>query len=279
MNSPARLITVAAAFVLSLAAAATAQVISQPTPVPIVTAENEEWYLLGDPITYSGYSFYPAGAQVAFNPNEMVRSGYYLGVPIYTRTTDEPFSVVYVPVTRGFLRPYMRPRTGDVGGTAGTAAPSGAAAAFSSQGGPRMFQAAGPPTMVAGAPADETGQPRAPIPAVASEQRPAAYVETPRSPAATATSGQEDVTSAVPTHTRIGPPPLGLNGVFVQYKDRRWFSEDTPLELDSTRMIQVGEYFGFPVYVDREAPEQRIYIATAKTGSSVVVPYSQRKSD
>ena len=279
MNSPAPRIVAAVAFVISLAAPAAAQVISQPTPVPIVTAENESWYLLGEPITYSGYSYYPSGAQVAFNSNEMVRSGFYLGVPIYTRTTDEPFSVIYVPVTRGFLRPYMRPRTGDMGGTAGTSAPAGAAAAFSAQGAtPRTFQAAGPPSLVAGAPADETGQARAPIPAIASQPAPA-FVDTPRNVRTTvATSGQDDATAPVPMHTRIGPTPLGLNGVFVQYRDRRWFSEGQAVELDRARMIEVGEYFGFPVYVDRDAPEQRIYIAVAKVGASVVAPYSERKS-
>ena len=281
MNSPAPRIIVATAFVISLAAAASAQVISQPTPVPIVTAENESWFLLGDPITYAGYSYYPAGAQVGFNPNEMVRSGFYLGVPIYTRTTDEPFSLVYVPVSRGFLRPYMRPRTGDVGQTAGTTAPAGAAAAFSAPAtAQRAFQAAGPPSMVAGAPADEMGLPRAPIPAVASQPAPG-FVEAPRNvrtSATIATSGQDEATAPVPTHTRIGPTPQGLNGVFVQYRDRRWFSEGQAVELDRARMIEVGEYFGFPVFVDRDAPEQRIYIAVAKSGASFVAPYSERKS-
>ena len=281
MNSPAPRIIVAAAFVISLAATAAAQVISQPTPVPIVTAENESWYLLGDPITYAGYNYYPAGAQVGFNPNEMVRSGFYLGVPIYTRTTDEPFSLVYVPVSRGFLRPYMRPRTGDLGQTAGTTAPAGAAAAFTAPGTTqRAFQAAGSPPLVAGAPADDTGQARAPIPAIASQPAPAS-AETPRNAPARATvptSGQGEPTAPVPTHTRIGPTPQGLNGVFVQYRDRRWFSEGQAVELDRARMIEVGEYFGFPVYVDREAPEQRIYIAVAKSGASFVAPYTERKS-
>jgi hypothetical protein len=66
--------------------------------------------------------------------------------------------------------------------------------------------------------------------------------------------------------------------MFVQYRDRRWFSEGIAVELDRARMIQVGEYFGFPVYVEREAPEQRIYIVT-QLGGSLVAPYSQRKSN
>ena len=279
MNSPTLRLTLAAAFVISLAATGSAQVITQPTPIPIVTAENESWYLLGEPITYSGYSYYPAGAQVGFNSNEMVRSGFYLGVPIYTRTTDEPFSVIYVPVTRGFLRPYMRPRTGDVAGTAGTAAPAGVAAAYSAQSGETAYQAAGSSPLVAGAPADEMGRPRAPIPAAASQRQAPGYADTPGARPTVATSGQDDAPPPVPTHTRIGPPPVGLNGVFVQYKDQRWFSDGTSVELDRTRMMEAGEYFGFPVYVDREAPDQRIYIATAKTGSSIVVPYAPRKSN
>ena len=35
-----------------------------------------------------------------FNGNEMVRSGFYRGVPIYTRTTEEPYSKVFVPLVR-----------------------------------------------------------------------------------------------------------------------------------------------------------------------------------
>ena len=110
---------------LSLAGAGLhAQMNMRTTPSPLVTAENEGWYQRGDPVMYAGDVYYPAGPQVYFNPNEMVRSGVFLGVPIYTRTTIEPFSIVYVPVSHGLMQPYERRRAGEVAGTAASAAPS-----------------------------------------------------------------------------------------------------------------------------------------------------------
>ena len=123
-----------------------AQVVMQPTPSPTVTAENEQWYLKGEPITYAGNLYYPSGAQIFFSPNEMVRSGFYQGIPLYARTTIEPYSIVYVPLAGGRMQPYERPRSGEIAGTAGstpttlptpamTVPPAGAAS-----------QAAGPPS-------------------------------------------------------------------------------------------------------------------------------------
>ncbi len=89
-------------FTLALAILATntarAQVVIQPTASPTVTAENEPWYLNGEPVTHAGSLYYPAGPRVYFNANEMVRSGFHMGIPLYTRTTIEPYSVVYLPV-------------------------------------------------------------------------------------------------------------------------------------------------------------------------------------
>ena len=52
-----------------------------------MTAENERWYLEGQPITFQGGLYYPAGAPVFFNGNEMARTGDYLGVPLYLLAT------------------------------------------------------------------------------------------------------------------------------------------------------------------------------------------------
>lgn len=279
MNIPARTLTAAFFLAFFVASSATiAQVISQPTPAPLVTADMEQWYLTGEPITYAGNTYYPAGAQVSFNSNEMVRSGSHFGVPLYVRSTDEPYSLVYVPLARGFMQPYMRPRTGDVMQTAGTTAPAGAAAAFSPLGGTLPSpQAAGPPTMVAGPPADAYGQPRAPIPAIS----------TPTAPGTVATGGAvaaqpppvgyagPPAPPAGPTHTRIGPRPQGINAVFIEFKDRRWYGEGQPVPLDRSRMIEVGELGGFPVFADRDEPEKRIYISTT-IGSTTVAPYAGR---
>lgn len=278
MNSSIRCVFVLAVLAFSPMSIA-AQVISQPTPVPLVTADSESWYLRGDPITYAGNTYYPAGAQVSFNSNEMVRSGFHLGVPLYTRTTDEPYSVIYVPLARGFVQPYMRPRFGEMAGTAGTAPPAGAAAAYSPGGYTvPMHQAAGPPTLVAGAPSDDRGEPRRVLPAVpATETRPLAAPSavTGESPAPAGTGGAT-AAALVQTHTRIGPPPKGINAVFVRFRERSWYGEGQPVPLDRSRMKQVGELGGFPVFVDREAPDERIYVATTK-GGSTVAPYAAER--
>src|SRR5215207_4859897 len=104
----------------ALSSTLNAQIVVQTTALPTVTADNEQWYLHGEPISYAGNLYYPSGAQVYFNSNEMVRSGFYMGVPLYTRTTLEPFSVVFVPLAGGRLQPYERPRTGELTGTAGS---------------------------------------------------------------------------------------------------------------------------------------------------------------
>ena len=279
MKSSTRFLA-ALALALIVGANASAQVISQPTPAPVVTADSEMWYLNGEPVTFAGNTYYPAGAQVSFNSNEMIRSGFHLGVPLYTRTTEEPYSVVYVPLARGFMRPYQRLRTGDVAGTVGTAPPSGAAAAYSPNGGTVPSpQAIGPPTMVAGAPSDDIGQPRAPIPAIAQPTIPASVGTSGYAtavPLPVGAAGRRAVPPA-PTHTRIGPRPQGINAVFVQFRDRRWYGEGPAVPLDRSRMLEIGEHGGFPVFVDREEPEKRIYIATA-IGGSLVAPYSTRKS-
>ena len=77
-------------------------------------AETEQWYQSGEPLLYAGNYYYPAGAQVHFNGNEMVRTGFYRGVPLYSRTTIEPFSIVFVPASReASCSRYERRRDGD----------------------------------------------------------------------------------------------------------------------------------------------------------------------
>ena len=107
-----------------LGGSASAQVLSRPTDPPLVTAVNESWYLSREPILFAGDLYYPAGAQVFFNGNRMVRTGYYNGVPIFTDTTIEPFSILLVPVSRGLMQPYERRRQGLLAGTTGSRAPS-----------------------------------------------------------------------------------------------------------------------------------------------------------
>ena len=150
MNRRVRLavITIFAAFALPLTL--DAQMTMRPTPYPVVTAEDERWLLSGEPITSDGVVYYPTGAQVYFNPYEMVRSGYYRGVPLYSKTTLEPYSVVFVPLPGGLMQPYERRREGDVAGTAGSTVPS-FPVTRDVEGTSGLIEAPGPPTSLSGA--------------------------------------------------------------------------------------------------------------------------------
>src|SRR4029453_8358628 len=99
---------------LALAAApAAAQMISRPTDAPTVSAVGQSWDELREPILYGGEAYYPAGATVFFNANQMVRTGHFNGVPVYADATRDPYSVVYVPIGGGQLKPYERRRRGE----------------------------------------------------------------------------------------------------------------------------------------------------------------------
>ena len=214
-----------------------AQVTTQPTPAPAITAEGEAWFLRGEPLTYAGAFYYPAGPQIFFNANEMVRSGFYMGIPLYSRTTLEPFSIVFVPVGRGLMQPYERQRSGDLAGTAGSTAPA-LPVAVTPDAFQTSIQAAGPPASVI-APA-EPARPNIPS----------------------------------PMHTRIGPRPQGINAVFVEFRNERWSQAGDVVPFDGSLMTKIGDRGAFPVYADSAG--SRIYIPVTAT-SSRVVPYTRMK--
>jgi hypothetical protein len=230
-----------------------------PTPLPTVTAENESWYVNGEPIAYAGSLYYPSGAQVYFNATEMVRSGFFMGIPLYTRTTIEPYSIVYVPLPNGRMQPYARPRTGELTGTAAstpsselprppaTVPPPGLAA-----------QAAGPPAATT-----QTVPVQIPRPPVV-EPAPPVH-ETP--PVGT--------TGRPATHTRIGGRPEGTQSIFVEYDGRRWYPQGPPQRLDPKTMERIGTYRGFEVWA-RRGDRSVIYIPVT-VGAVDAVAYSQTR--
>ncbi len=120
MNGPAR-IGILSAIVFCAAGVAQAQPTVQPAHAPFVTAETEHWYQTGEPLEYAGNLYYRAGAPLYFNGIEMVRTGYYKGVPLYSRSTSaiEPSNAVFVPLSGGFVQPYER-LTGEMNAVTGT---------------------------------------------------------------------------------------------------------------------------------------------------------------
>src|SRR5262245_16836412 len=114
----------AVACVIFISAPVMAQVNYRPTDPPIVSAENDRWYLRGDPVAFAGTFYYQTGPVVFFNGDVMVRVGNYNGVPLFVDSTIEPYSVLLVPIGRGRMQPYERLRDGDLAGTTGSRAPS-----------------------------------------------------------------------------------------------------------------------------------------------------------
>jgi hypothetical protein len=244
-----------------------AQTTLHPTPRPLVTAENERWYQNGDPVLYAGNIYYPAGARTHFNPNEMVRSGSYQGVPLYTLTTIEPYSIIYVPLPGGLMQPYERPRAGDIAGTVGSTTPTfPVQASFGPFAGtltvPPVAQAAGAP-MVRSAGEREEMPPETTAPASAATSE------------AVGTSGRVPL-SRVERPVPVPRRPKAANGIFVEFDNVRWFSSGVPVAFDPTRFRRIGELRGFPVYTAPGDGSSTIYIQIGE-GLEVVAPYSKRR--
>ena len=263
MNSRAGLLAAALAGVLATAPAAIAQMTMQPTPRPIVTAENEPWYVAGVSISHGGVTYYPAGPMVHFNGNEMVRSGHFQGVPLYTRTTIEPYSFVFVPIGGGLMHPYERRREGDVAGTVGSLTPSFPVVRPVEQAGLEyvpgagMVQAQGPPSRVGEF-----------IDRIALADPPATFY------------GPAVGTTGVPADTPVGPPvtarrPEGLNGVFVEYNNRRYFADGPAVPYDADVFTRVGDYHGFAVY-QHKGQTTTLYIPPLGGAPGLLTPYRAR---
>ena len=231
-------------FAVLLSSSALAQATWQPSAPPLVTAENTTWFQAGDPILWNGDYYYPAGAVQGFNQYQMVRSGSYRGIPLYTDTTLEPYSIVFVPLNGGRLQPYERRRSGALAGTTGSRAPSlptdiGAEGIAVS-----VIQAQGPPDFARAydvAPIDES----APIPA--------------SRPTAVATSGRAQPAPARPVTTIL--PPTGLNAIWIEFDGQRWFASGQSIPYDAARLNEVGSYYGWTVYARKgDAGAKTIYV-------------------
>jgi hypothetical protein len=248
------------AFVLTLPALAAEQgLLQQPTPVPTVTAESEPWFVSRAPILFGGTWYFPAGAQMHFNQNEMVRTGWLGAVPVYIRTTLEPRSVIFVPLSGGLVQPYERRRSGELAGTEGSVPPAFPVEnpAESTGSEPRALRAAGPPI---GAAVTIGGDVSPFTPSIA-QPPPARAV------------GTVGTTPFVPTHPlESALRPEGLNAVFVNFENQRWFHSGQAVPFEASAFRQIGTYKGFAVYSHSSHPGT-IFIPVAKDASALA-PYS-----
>lgn len=247
---------------------AAAQIQSRPTDPPLVTAINESWYQLREPVQFAGELYYPAGAAVFFNGNVMVRTGHYNGIPLYADTTVEPYSIVLVPVSRGLMQPYERPRRGDLAGTTGSRAPSFPV---------RPTPDATRPPMAAVSPT----APPLPTGAISVYTPANAYVAPPANrpvgggdnsaPLIVGTSGYV----ATPRRQDRAPivsmrRPENNDGVWIQFGGEKWVSAGTAIPLSAADFVRVGEYAGFPVFARRELTQEVIYLPSLP---GLIAPY------
>ncbi|HXW07697.1 MAG TPA: hypothetical protein VD833_20885 [Vicinamibacterales bacterium] len=258
-----------AALVVANVERAPAQMTYHPAAPPIVTAENEVWYLQGEPITFSGSLYYPAGPQVYFNGYDMVRTGGYRGVPLFQRRSIEPYSRVYVPLAGGLMQPYERRREGELAGTVGSTLPAFPVQTASEQywletAAPGVGQAAGPPTFAG---------------PVSQWPFDYGYPVTVAQPQPAATTGTVEPEPARPPAGPLATAklPEGLNGIFIQYDGRRWFSSGAAVEFDAARFTRIGEYHGFNVYADQSGAGDAVYVAVSADTPTLIAPYATRR--
>jgi hypothetical protein len=263
-----------------VAAIARAQVVWQPTAPPLVTAENEAWYLRGEPIIWSGDYFYPAGAQVFFNGNQMVRSGSFRGIPLYTDATRDALGIVFVPLPGGLMQPYERRRTGQLAGTTGNTAPSfptdiGVQGMMGTEGiAVDLAQTPGPPDFARPydvAPVGERARPVGSGQAVLTRSERVAVG--PVSSEAIAAGGQSIVYAPRGKPQATSPRRKALNGMWVEFDGQRWFADGTAEVFDSGQFSERGVYHGFTVY-SRRGERGAIYIPSVP---GLVTPYKLRK--
>jgi hypothetical protein len=244
---------------------AQAQVVSRPTDPPIVTAENDSWYRLREPVQFAGESYFPAGATVFFNGNTMVRTGHYNGVPLYADTTLEPYSIVYVPIGRGVMQPYERARSGDLAGTSGSRTPSFPTRAAAERRAAPVAVAAVSPTA-----------PPQPLGAVSAFTPEAGAVGTtgisPRAAETTTIVGTRGTVTVRQASPAVGTvePARTSDGIWLEFMGGKWVSAGPAVLLRASEFMRVGDYAGFPVFARQGLNEEIIYLPTL---AGYVAPY------
>ena len=235
------------------------QIVYRPTPPPLVTAASAEWQIRGEPIFFAGNYYLPTGPTVFFNGALMARVGEYRGVPLFVDTTLEAYSVLFVPVAGGVMRPYERPRGGDLAGTSGSRPASwpgqlGVASSLASPG--------------AGVPAQ----------ALLSMMIPEAerYVAAPAIVAAPLPAPAEPAPTPAfaPTIVQSIPPPTSNAGIWIEFAGERWQSAGPATAYSPDRFEPVGDHAGFPVYRERGGNLATIFVTAVAGGP--LAPYVRR---
>jgi hypothetical protein len=251
---------------LLLPSVARAQVYALPEPYPQVTAAGVPWQMRGDPVFHAGYYYYPTGPSVFFDGFVMHRTGTYRGVPLFEDATIEPYSIMYVPIGGNVVRPYERPRAGDLVGTVGSRTPS-----FPIQRDGELSLAAAMQRFpgVSYPPID-------PVRVVIPEEARRPEEPLPAAPPESVSTGVPVLNPALPRYVILGTPPRGARaGVWVPYDNARWYSSGSAVVFQADQFTQIGNYNGFPVYRRRGGRSDEIYIPSVEGGA--VAPFRRSR--
>ena len=240
---------------LLMASPALAQATWQPATPPLVTADNTSWYQSGEPIIWNGDYYFPAGAAEGFNQYQMVRSGSYRGIPLYTDATLEPYSIVFVPLNGARMQPYERRRSGPLAGTTGSRAPSLPTDIGVEGVAPAVAQAAGAPDFARAYDVARPAQPA--IGAVGTAGR---------SPEAPPQAPPRPVTTVL--------APTGLNAIWIEYDGARWYGSGQSIAYDARRLNEIGSYRGWTVYALKGDADARTIFIPSIPGR--LAPYTRK---
>jgi hypothetical protein len=227
-----------------------------PEPPPLVTAATADWQIRGEPIFFAGNFYWPTGPDIFFDGAALVRTGQYDGIPLYANPFLEPYSVVYVPMGGGIVRPYMR-RAPEAGVVGSAGAPP-----------PHVALRREPVLVPQAAPA--AWAPAVAAPAIGSA-RAVRAVGTTGAPGTTVSDGA--AAPSRPAHTVIGftPPRGAKNGVWLIFDGERYYSSGPSVAYSADRFVPIGMYHGFPVYRDMLGASDEIFVAAVKEGP--LAPY------
>jgi hypothetical protein len=175
----------------------------------------------------------------------MVLTGFYGSVPIYADATLEPHSLVFVPVGRGLMQPYERRRSGDLVGTTGSRAPS--------------FPLERDAEAMLGRLSDY--EPVATLPE--------------HTPYRTIPEAEETLPAPLPGQgvVRTARPLRATEGVWILFRNERWFAAGKAVVFDPTAFEEIGEYKTYPVYRARRGAGDLIYLPSSE---GLVAPYAKR---
>jgi hypothetical protein len=230
-----------------------AQVFQFLTPPPDVSAAGAVWQIDSDPIVVGGLTYYPTRGFRLFDGHVMAQTGLFEGVPVYSDMTIEPYSELYVPLGSGRMRVYERRRERELAGTTGSHVPTFPVESPSVPPRNRIIEPVGVETDSA-AGAGGTTVPRPASDSTAQPDRARPRV----------------VSIGIPSVTRRD----GVNGVWLEFRGARWYSNGPSVSFSPDRFEPIGEYQGFAVYRDKLAATADIWVSVVKDGP--LAPYSRR---